>query len=168
MVWTIFSLGAPEDYPQAQFRDNSGLNFICRQIITRNVLHLIHYEWKGSQWEKTFESGDFCLLSFLNDIDIDECAYEKGGCQDIRVNTVGSYYCSCSDPEFSLAPEKSHCIGITWATDYIIVSFGLKLALDPIPVIIETFALKMPYGDSEIPNPGQPWDNLNNRSRELL
>ena len=72
------------------------------------------------------------------------------------MNTVGSYYCSCSDPEFSLAPEKSHCIGITGATDYIIVSFGLKLALDPIPVIIETFALKMPYGDSEIPNPGQP------------
>ena len=106
MVWTIFSLGAPEDCPQAQFRDNSGLNFICRQITIWNVLHLIHYEWKGSQWEKTFESGDFCLLSFLNDIDIDECAYEKGGCLDIRVNTVGSYYCSWSDPEFSLAPEK--------------------------------------------------------------
>ena len=154
MVWTTFSLGAPEDCPQAQFRDNSGLNFICRQITTWNVLHLIHYEWKESQWEKTFESGDFCLLSFLNDIDIDECAYEKGGlsagtgklcifghlglvfiwscfvscllwllyyvicapvltegtekggCQDIRVNTVGSYYCSCSDPEFSLASEK--------------------------------------------------------------
>ncbi|CAH3182654.1 unnamed protein product [Porites lobata] len=42
----------------------------------------------------TGPTGDFCLLSFLNDIDIDECAYEKGGCLDIRVNTVGSYYCS--------------------------------------------------------------------------
>ena len=57
-------------------------------------------------------SGDLCLLSFLYDIDIDECAYEKGGCQDICVNTVGSYYCSCSDPEFSLAPDKRHCIGM--------------------------------------------------------
>ena len=59
-----------------------------------------------------FESGDLCLLSFLRDIDMDECAYEKGGCQDICVNTVGSYYCSCSDPEFSLAPDKRHCIGM--------------------------------------------------------
>ncbi|CAH3182653.1 unnamed protein product, partial [Porites lobata] len=55
-------------------------------------------------------NGDLCLLAFLYDIDIDECAYEKGGCQDICVNTVGSSYCSCSDPEFSLAPDKRHCI----------------------------------------------------------
>ena len=44
---------------------------------------------------------------------MDECAYEKGGCQDICVNTVGNYYCSCSDPEFSLAPDKRHCIDVS-------------------------------------------------------
>lgn len=109
---TLALVTCHQDCPLAQFRDNIGLNFICRPITPWNVLHLVHYKWKESEWEKRFESGDRCLLSFLHDIDIDECAHEKGGCQDICVNSVGSYYCSCSDPEFSLASDKRHCIGM--------------------------------------------------------
>ncbi|XP_078377370.1 uncharacterized protein LOC144660588 isoform X1 [Oculina patagonica] len=42
--------------------------------------------------------------------DVDECAHNNGGCQDICVNTIGGYYCACSDPQFSVAPDKRHCI----------------------------------------------------------
>lgn len=42
--------------------------------------------------------------------DINECEFQHGGCYDQCVNTEGSYYCACSDPELSLAADKRHCI----------------------------------------------------------
>lgn len=42
--------------------------------------------------------------------DINECLQDNSGCQDQCVNTEGGYYCACSDPELSLAADKSHCI----------------------------------------------------------
>ncbi|CAH3127357.1 unnamed protein product [Pocillopora meandrina] len=49
-------------------------------------------------------TGDRCQ------VDIDECRENKDHCQDICENTMGSYYCSCSDPELSVARDKRHCI----------------------------------------------------------
>ncbi|XP_068762183.1 ZP domain-containing protein-like [Montipora capricornis] len=42
--------------------------------------------------------------------DVDECKDNNGGCQDLCVNTMGSYHCACSDPEFSVAPDGLRCI----------------------------------------------------------
>lgn len=42
--------------------------------------------------------------------DVNECLDQNGHCQDICVNTNGSYYCACSDPEFSVAQDQRHCI----------------------------------------------------------
>ena len=43
--------------------------------------------------------------------DVDECKLNNGDCRDICVNAVGGYYCACSDPQFSIAPDKRHCVG---------------------------------------------------------
>ncbi|XP_078377374.1 uncharacterized protein LOC144660588 isoform X5 [Oculina patagonica] len=54
-----------------------------------------------------------CAEGFEGDTcgqDVDECAHNNGECQDICVNTIGGYYCACSDPQFSVAPDNRHCI----------------------------------------------------------
>ncbi|XP_019614687.1 PREDICTED: uncharacterized protein LOC109462574 [Branchiostoma belcheri] len=42
--------------------------------------------------------------------DIDECATNNGGCQQICTNTIGSFYCSCGEG-FLLGPDRSTCFG---------------------------------------------------------
>ena len=37
----------------------------------------------------------FASVSFVILADINECATNNGGCEQICTNTVGSYYCSC-------------------------------------------------------------------------
>ena len=51
-------------------------------------------------------------LKVVFSLDINECLQDNSGCQDQCVNTEGGYYCACSDPELSLAADKSHCIGM--------------------------------------------------------
>lgn len=42
--------------------------------------------------------------------DVDECAVNKGGCNQICHNTVGSYYCSCSNG-YQLSSDNHTCNG---------------------------------------------------------
>ena len=46
-------------------------------------------------------------------IDIDECSSGNGGCQQICVNTNGSYHCTCQTG-FSLNTDNSSCSGKTF------------------------------------------------------
>ena len=42
--------------------------------------------------------------------DINECAYQNGGCEEICVDTVGSYYCRCP-PGLELSDDGKTCNG---------------------------------------------------------
>lgn len=43
--------------------------------------------------------------------DINECAFENGGCNHTCINTAGSYHCQCQDG-FVLAEDERACSGI--------------------------------------------------------
>ena len=43
-------------------------------------------------------------------VDINECEMDSGGCDDICINTEGSYYCQCS-PGLHLASDQHSCVG---------------------------------------------------------
>ncbi len=44
-------------------------------------------------------------------VDIDECSFDNGGCNQTCTNTTGSYKCSC-DEGFKLNPDDHGCDGI--------------------------------------------------------
>lgn len=50
---------------------------------------------------------DIYLLS-----DRDECLDYNGGCADLCVNTVGSYFCQCTNSGYSLANDMRSCVDV--------------------------------------------------------
>ena len=48
-------------------------------------------------------------VTALGCADLDECSLENGGCSDVCVNTVGSFYCECSDALESLSMDGKTC-----------------------------------------------------------
>ena len=44
-------------------------------------------------------------------IDVDECSKDKGGCEQICVNTIGSFHCECRNG-YELVDHK-HCKGLS-------------------------------------------------------
>ena len=51
-----------------------------------------------------------CRISCVELLDIDECATNKGGCDDLCTNTIGSFYCSCS---YALTADQRTCDSVT-------------------------------------------------------
>jgi len=47
--------------------------------------------------------------------DIDECSVNNGGCDQLCVNTVGSYHCSCQ-PQYRLHYNQRDCLRELLAT----------------------------------------------------
>ncbi|XP_024946338.1 uncharacterized protein LOC107272587 isoform X2 [Cephus cinctus] len=45
-------------------------------------------------------------------IDVNECATDNGGCQEVCENTEGSFFCSCDGDEKALTPDGKSCIDI--------------------------------------------------------
>ena len=41
---------------------------------------------------------------------MNECSVRNGGCQQICINTAGSYHCSCRNG-YSLRADKKSCAG---------------------------------------------------------
>lgn len=64
--------------------------------------------WKSIRnpniWTKSFEKIFFVL------VDINECTTEEHGCEQMCVNTVGSYFCMCRDGYFLYQDERT-CLG---------------------------------------------------------
>ena len=55
--------------------------------------------------------GIHVVSSSIRSLETDECSFNNGGCEEICVNTAGSYYCDCP-PGFKLAgPGNTSCIG---------------------------------------------------------
>lgn len=55
----------------------------------------------------------FNALAHLNSkfvLDINECSSNNGGCSQLCINTVGSYYCNCISG-FTLSSNYHTCIG---------------------------------------------------------
>lgn len=50
--------------------------------------------------------------SFFFNVDIDECKYDKGGCNDTCVDTNGSFYCECNDVGYEVGEDGFSCIGM--------------------------------------------------------
>jgi hypothetical protein len=44
--------------------------------------------------------------------DINECQEGENFCEDICVNTLGSYKCVCNDTDFIIGPDGMTCIGM--------------------------------------------------------
>lgn len=42
--------------------------------------------------------------------DVDECGLRPRPCQDVCVNTRGSFFCQCTDPQLSLGPDGRRCV----------------------------------------------------------
>ena len=53
-------------------------------------------------------------------LDINECSNLNGGCNQKCNNTIGSYFCECSEG-YVLDADKHNCSGI------IVVSFSYKI-----------------------------------------
>ena len=58
-----------------------------------------------------FQVADFISLNavFFLSIDLDECAVNKGGCDQVCTNTQGSYQCSCN-PGYTKSGHRCHGI----------------------------------------------------------
>ncbi|XP_011504764.1 PREDICTED: uncharacterized protein LOC105367693 [Ceratosolen solmsi marchali] len=59
--------------------------------------------------------SDDCLVGYevtskRNCVDINECAMNNGGCNEVCENTEGSYFCACEGDERILSPDKKTCI----------------------------------------------------------
>ena len=65
---------------------------------------------------------------FFFSIDLDECAVNKGGCDQVCTNTQGSYQCSCN-PGYTKSGHRCHgifTVVITFITGrslYILLQF---------------------------------------------
>ena len=49
-------------------------------------------------------------LSLCLHADIRECDFNKGGCEDVCINTEGSFFCDCTAPGFEAT--GLNCTGI--------------------------------------------------------
>ena len=49
---------------------------------------------------------------YFSFLDINECSEENGGCSLACINTIGSYYCSCHTPGYTLTFDKHNCTGM--------------------------------------------------------
>ena len=45
-------------------------------------------------------------------IDVDECSSTQNGCQQLCINTDGSYHCNCTE---GYVPEENMCLGIKYS-----------------------------------------------------
>lgn len=64
-------------------------------------------DWIYFYWHALREPNNLSLST----IDVDECSFRPRPCQDECVNTVGSFFCQCTDPQLSLGPDKRSCVG---------------------------------------------------------
>ena len=53
----------------------------------------------------------FCTTNKIISVDINECSDNNGGCEQMCINTHGSFYCDC-DVGYSLLPNGKSCSGI--------------------------------------------------------
>lgn len=54
----------------------------------------------------------YCEQSFyIIYIDIDECAMNRGGCEENCTNTNGSFVCACHTPGYEIGTDGLNCIG---------------------------------------------------------
>ena len=64
-------------------------------------------DWIYFYWHALREPNNLSLST----IDVDECSFRPRPCQDECVNTMGSFFCQCTDPQLSLGPDKRRCVG---------------------------------------------------------
>lgn len=53
----------------------------------------------------------FIFFNFF-DLDINECVEGFNLCEDLCLNTIGSFYCECQTLGFKLAKDNSKCEGL--------------------------------------------------------
>ena len=56
-----------------------------------------------------------CVLVTFTLLDINECLEGTDGCDQICSNTLGAYYCACSDG-FTLDTDNHTCHGLCFVT----------------------------------------------------
>ena len=64
-------------------------------------------DWIYFYWHALREPNNLSLST----IDVDECSLRPRPCQDVCVNTRGSFFCQCTDPQLSLGPDRRRCVG---------------------------------------------------------
>lgn len=75
------------------------------------IPHPIFYYLTSGQLN-TFLFDFLCLLFCPTYSDLDECATNNGGCDDVCVNTVGGFECQCRKPGYRLSNRDSRqCVG---------------------------------------------------------
>ena len=66
--------------------------------------------------------------------DIDECADENGGCEDICINTYGAFYCYCENYGYVVHENGKNCTGKT-----LIFQLNSKMIVDHLPLVYHSF-----------------------------
>ena len=62
-------------------------------------------------WRKWPRFNGTALYSSILILDVDECATENGGCNQVCDNTLGNYTCSCNIPGFEVGEDGHTCYG---------------------------------------------------------
>ena len=65
------------------------------------------------KFELNTRRDDIASLFHIIIIDIDECLNNNGSCEDICINTEGSFYCQCSTG-LALSADNRTCEGKNW------------------------------------------------------
>ena len=81
--------------------------FCLIPLITHSLLICIAI--KLVNFNLVFVSANTIMYNSTN-TDIDECITNNGGCEQVCINTDGSFYCSCNDG-FSLNANGTTCDG---------------------------------------------------------
>ena len=61
--------------------------------------------------EKTAQVHTICKFMHYYYLDINECEDNNGGCSQLCINTIGSYYCNCNTGYHFIDNSTTICIG---------------------------------------------------------
>ena len=88
---------------------NSEGAYTCDCSVGYSLTNSTHCEgiyWPGANYSRVL----YLQISFIVNLDVNECAELNGGCHQVCNNVKGSFFCSCADG-YELQSDNITCTG---------------------------------------------------------